>query len=64
MIFIETTVFSRIVQTLLTDEEYRDLQTGNLLPGYGRSHFDGVYLPKGKAGRPDPRPIETSAQDY
>jgi hypothetical protein len=31
MIFIETTIFSRIVQNLLTDEEYRDLQNALIM---------------------------------
>lgn len=36
MIFIETSIFSRIVQTLLTDEEYRDLQNALIVqPDFG-----------------------------
>ncbi len=41
--FIETTLFTRLVQEYLTDDEYRDLQTkliakpesGNVIPGSG-----------------------------
>ena len=43
MIFIETTIFTRLVQDLLTDDEYRALQTalilqpdlGPVIPGGG-----------------------------
>lgn len=43
MIFIETTIFTRLVQDLLTDDEYRELQTalilqpdlGPVIPGSG-----------------------------
>lgn len=43
MVIVETSVFARQVQALLTDEEYRELQTalvnrpqlGSIIPGSG-----------------------------
>jgi mRNA-degrading endonuclease RelE of RelBE toxin-antitoxin system len=59
MNFIETTIFTRLVQELLTDDEYRELQTalilqpdlGSVIPGSGGLRkIRWSYGGKGKRG--------------
>ncbi len=61
MIFIETTIFTRLVQNLLTDDEYRELQRtlmngrhwpNNIKKTRKKINILMVYIyPKGKHGQ-------------